>query len=125
MPLPPRLDKEINELRETWTLEVSEEPDTINIIFKHFPIAYGYSLSACDLLVRVPRSYPDAGPDMFWTVPELTLQGGSIPQAAGEIVNYLGRPWRRFSWHGPPWNSTHQNMHSFVEFIRRRLREKK
>lgn len=122
MPLPPKLDKEVIELGKHYQIEVIEDTDTINLIIKDFPIGNGYSLPVSDLLVRTPRSYPDAGPDMFWTLPGLTLQNGAIPEAAQVIETYLGRAWRRFSWHGPPWRSSIHNMHSFIEFIRRRLK---
>jgi hypothetical protein len=128
MTLPPRLQREIDELGgESYNIEVSEDPDFINLIFKAFPLGVGYSATQSDLLLRVPRSYPDAGPDMFWVDPQITLDSGQIPQSAENIETYLGKSWRRFSWHRPgnAWNPTIDNIHGHIEFIRRRLSEKK
>ena|ERR1700722_3352326 len=126
MPLPPKLEHELDELRGQHKIEVTEEPDLINIVFLNLHVGEGYRPTNCDLLLRIPRSYPDAGPDMFWTAPEVLLANSRVPQAADVIETYLGRRWRRFSWHRPPtspWNPTVDNLHSHLEFIRKRLRE--
>jgi hypothetical protein len=128
MTLPPRLQCEIGELMETpCNIEVSEDPDFINLVFRAFALGEGYSAPESDLLLKVPRSYPEAGPDMFWLDTEITLANGQIPQSAENIEAHLGKNWRRFSWHrqGSPWNPTIDNIHGYIEFIRRRLREKK
>jgi hypothetical protein len=128
MTLPPRLQNEVDELISTpCNIEVIEDPEYINLVFKTFPLGIGYSITESDLLLRVPRSYPDAGPDMFWVDSKVTLASGQIPQSAEAIERHLNKEWRRFSWHreGSPWNPTIDNMHSHLEFIRRRLRELK
>jgi hypothetical protein len=125
MTLPPKLEGELEELRSDYVFEVIEDPDFINLIFKDFALGEGYSLTHSELLLRMPRSYPDAGPDMFWTAVEVLLAGGTVPQAADSIEPYAGKNWRRFSWHRPPWNPNVDNLHGHIEFIRRRLREKK
>lgn len=129
MTLPPKLERELDELvNSEGNIEVIEDPDFINLVFKAFRLGPGYNVTESDLLVRVPRSYPDAGPDMFWVDPDLKLVSGQVPQSAEGIEAYLGKQWRRFSWHrlgGSPWNPLIDNMHSYIEFIRRRLREMK
>lgn len=127
MTLPPKLKRELGELRKSSNFEVIEDPEFINLVFSAFPLGDGYSASQCDLLLKVPRSYPDAGPDMFWVNPEVTLASGLLPQAAEHTETHLNRSWRRFSWHrqGSQWNPTVDNLHGHMEFINRRLREKK
>jgi hypothetical protein len=125
MTLLPKLEKEIAELRETFTIEIIEDPNFVNLIFKEFPLGEGFNMTTSDLLLRVPRSYPDTGPDMFWTEPTLIFANGQIPQAAESIENHISRSWRRFSWHRQPWNPTIDNLHGHIEFIKRRLRDKK
>jgi hypothetical protein len=128
MPLPPRLEQELNELRLQHRIEVIEEAELINLIFLGFAIGDGYTVAHSDLLLRVPRSYADAGPDMFWTIPEVLLANGQVPQAADSKELHVGREWRRFSWHRPqssPWNPNVDNLQSNLEFIRKRLGEKK
>jgi hypothetical protein len=128
MALPPRLEKELAELREHYNITVHEEPEIINVIFAEFSVGGGYTLTHSDLLLRIPRSYADAGPDMFWTATDLRLCNGEVPHTADAIEQYVGRAWRRFSWHRPsscPWNPNTDNLHGQLEFIRRRLRERK
>ena len=127
MTLPPKLQRELDELNAQFQIEVYEDPDFINLVFKDFKLGDGYSVAASDLLMRVPRSYPDAGPDMFWVSPEVKLASGALPQAGESIERYLDKDWRRFSWHRPgnQWNPTVDNMHGQLEFINRRLREQK
>jgi E2/UBC family protein E len=124
--LPPRLDKELEELRSEYQVDVSEEGDWINLIFRNFPLGEGFNVVSSDLLVRIQRTYPDAGPDMFWLDTKVTLSSGQAPQNAEAIEGpYTGRTWRRFSWHRQIWNPSVENLQSYLEFIRRRLREKK
>jgi hypothetical protein len=128
MTLPPKLQRELDELLgASHNIEVSEDPDFINLVFKAFQLGVGYNATESDLLLKIPRSYPDAGPDMFWVDPKITLASGQVPQSAEGIETHLGKQWRRFSWHrqGSPWNPMIDNMQSYIEFIRRRLREMK
>jgi E2/UBC family protein E len=125
MALRPRLDKELGELRQEAEVVITEEADAISIIIRNFSVGEGFNQPTTNLLLRVPRTYPDAGPDMFWTTPELLLANGNVPQAAESMENYLGKLWRRFSWHKASWNPRIDNLHGYLEFIRRRLRDKK
>jgi hypothetical protein len=123
--LPPRLQKEIDELRDTYAITIVEQGDCINLIFAKFPLGEGYSCANSDLLVRIPRIYPDAGPDMFWLERNVLLANGQEAQNSQSIESYATREWRRFSWHRSAWNPTVDNLHGYLEFIRRRLKEKK
>lgn len=125
MALPPKLEKELNELRHLYQISISEEGDCINVILSAFSLGEGFNVTSSDLLLRVPRSYPDAGPDMFWVDIGVTLQSGQPPQAAEAIEQHVNRRWRRFSWHHQKWNPSIDNLHGYLEFVRRRLREKR
>ena len=76
MPVPPKLEREIEELRERYSIEVIEDSEFLNLVIKDFPLGDCFNMPTSDLLLRIPKTYPDAGPDMFWTVPELTLANG-------------------------------------------------
>jgi hypothetical protein len=123
--LPPRLTKELNELQQSYSIEVVEDSDSVNFVFKDFSLGEGYNMPSSDLLLRIPRTYPDAGPDMFWTNEQLVLADGRVPQAAEAFETHLNKRWRRFSWHRAAWNPVVDNLHSHVEFIRKRLRAQK
>lgn len=123
--LPPKLAKEVEELQHDYAIEVVEDSDNVNLIFQSFPLEEGYNMPSAEMLLRIPRTYPDTGPDMFWTNEQLLLADGRIPQAAEAFETHLSKRWRRFSWHRPPWNPVIDNLRSHVEFIRKRLRAKK
>jgi hypothetical protein len=126
MALLPRVIAEIDELKARYDLEVIEEPSYICVILRDFEVGDGYNFAASDLLLRIPRSYPDANPDMFWVRPDLTLAGGAVPQSAECVEQHVGRSWRRFSWHWPqPWNPNLGDLTTYITFVRRRLNEKR
>jgi hypothetical protein len=52
-----------------------------------------------DVLYITDQQYPFSAMDMFWTEVDVVRPDGSIPQGAEAIEQYLGRSWRRFSWH--------------------------
>ena len=125
MALPPRLEGEIRELRADYQIDVLEEGDWISIVIHSFPLGDGYTVPFADLLIRAQRTYPDSGPDMFWLDVSVLLAGGQVPQAADSQEVHVSRNWRRFSWHRARWEPSVDNLHGYLEFIRRRLREKK
>ncbi len=133
--LVPQLSSEIDELRQQYATEVVEEDSTINVVIRGFPTSELYNKPTTNLLLRVPRSYPDAGLDMFWTDPDLALRDGGTPTNAQQLETYpaldsipdfTGKQWRRFSWHPQPngprrWNPNVDNLDSYLEFVRKRF----
>jgi len=119
--LPPRLAKELEELSKLHRIEVVEDPDFVNLIIADFPTGLLFSPATTALLLRVPRSYPDAGPDMFWTSVDLILKDGVVPTNGDQIETYVGRKWRRFSWHRGRWNGNTDNVASHLTFVARRF----
>ncbi len=118
MAIPTKLAKELEQLE--LKPEVTEAEGVINLVFRDYPIPQGYNRANTDLLVRIPLSYPDSGPDMFWTSPELTLANGAAPQCGDQMQEFLGRRWRRFSWH-TMWKPNISNLYGYIHFITRRL----
>jgi hypothetical protein len=106
-------------------VDVVEDGAWINLVISTFPLGEGYTKASSALLIRVQRTYPDAGPDMFWLDVGVMLASGGVPQAAQAIETHSGKQWRRFSWHRTTWNPSVDNLHGYLEFIRKRLREKK
>ena len=63
---------------------------------------------------------------MFWTEESLTLKNGQTPQSAEVIENHLGKRWRRFSYHpynNRPWNPAQDNIATYLEYVKQRLRK--
>lgn len=58
----------------------------------------GYQPNRVQLLLKLPPTYPDAAPDMFWVRPAVRAPNGSLPRATSN-EHLLGAEWQRFSWH--------------------------
>ncbi len=124
MALSPKLENELSELRGDYQIETSEDGSCVNLVFKDFPLGSGFNRLSADLLLRVPLAYPDGRLDMFWTEPGILLSDGRQPQNANSEEIYANRRWQRFSWHHNRWNSLTDNIDSYLEFVRFRLKQK-
>lgn len=105
-------------------LEVKEADGLIYLIVKDYPLPVGYNKKHTRLLLKIPLSYPNGNPDMFWVDPDLRLSSGAS-QANATIENVLGESWLRFSWHPQKWNPVLDNLNTFMEFVNRRLMQPK
>lgn len=124
--VPAELLAEIEELRQDgWVITVSEMPDGfVHVVLDQFDLPSGFSLKQSRLLVKVPQSYPNGKPDMFWLEEPVRLETGAIPQSATEVEQNHGLAWRRFSWHPSKWVPGVDNFRSYMEFVRTRLNHK-
>lgn len=121
------LKEELNSLRERgFQCEATEEGSRIFIFFKDFLLPENvYNVDKTDLLIYTSNLYPNCGFDMFWVDEKLTLKDGAIPRNGDSIEPYLGKKWRRFSYHpynAKSWNPSEDNLGSYVEYIQQRLR---
>lgn len=124
--IPRELEEEVNRLRSLgYSIEPREEGQRIYLVFSGFALGSAYSPTSSDLLVFTTVQYPSAGFDMFWVDESVKLADGRIPQAGDSIEAYLGRRWRRFSWHLPPnrpWNPSRDSLSSWIATVEERLR---
>ncbi len=112
----------VNCLREVgYSIDVQVADGVVNLIFHNYRVPIGFSKPAPELLIKLPISYPNGKPDMFWTDVDLTLAGGQIPRSADQIEAALGKQWRRFSWHLVTWNPGTDDLLTYLEFINNRL----
>lgn len=110
--------KEVAGLRDAGhKVDIVEEDQIINIILDDYPLPATYNKKATKLLLRIPVSYPNGNPDMFWTDPDLLCANGQIPTKAEELQTYVGQQWRRFSWHPQGWNPGIGNLRMYLEFV--------
>ena len=125
--IPDELNKDIELLKEQgYVNEIVEESGRIYIVFKNYPLPDEvYNLLKTDLLIYTTPQYPNAGFDMFWVDETLTLKNKTLPQNGDSIEVYLGRRWRRFSYHpynAKPWNPSEDNIVSYMSYVEQRLR---
>lgn len=107
--------------------ELVEDGGRIFIIFKDYQLPPNlYNLEKTDLLIFTTPHYPNAGFDMFWADEKLRLSNGSVPKSGESVENYLGRNWRRFSYHpygAKPWNPSDDNVVTFMGHVDQRLKK--
>lgn len=116
--IPDHITKEVDALvTDGFAIDITEESDWINTIFHDYPVPPTYGKSQTELLIRIPISYPNGRPDMFWTDVDLATKDGHTPKSADHIENYLGRQWRRFSWHPQNWNPGVDDLSTYLEFV--------
>ena len=59
-----------------------------------------------DVLILLPKGYPDTPPDMFYTWPWLKLFGTeSLPHCADRAFTFADRNWQRWSRHSQEWRA--------------------
>ena len=120
--IPEFVTQEVEALRHAgYVVEVIEADGWLNVVFPNHGLPPGYNKRATQLLVRLPLSYCNGKPDMFWADEDLRLQNGGIPRSADCLEPALGKHWRRFSWHLQNWNPATDNLFTYLEFVNRRL----
>lgn len=100
--------------------EVTLEGNRIFIVIKKAPLPpMVFRIKSSDILFMTDSQYPFSALDMFWTEVDVIRKDGGAPQGAELIENYIGRAWRRFSWHrNGLWNPASNGIldhYSFVE----------
>lgn len=79
---------------------VIEEGSRAYVLLEKMPLPVGaFSVKSTDVLFIADLQYPLSSMDMFWVEVDVVKPDGSIPQGGDSIELYLGRSWRRFSWH--------------------------
>ena len=105
------------------TIESHIQPDRwVWLVLHSFPVPAPFEPGTVKLLVKLPPTFPDAAPDMFWVEPHLRLASGGIP-AGTSTEALLGRPWQRFSWHlqAGAWQPGRSRLRDFVRCVRARF----
>ena len=116
--VPDILLQEVAGLKEAgYSITIIEEAQMVNIILEDYPLPGLYNKKTTRLLLRVPLSYPNGNPDMFWTDVDLTCADRKVPTKADTIENHAGQQWRRFSWHPQGWNPGTGNLLMYLEFV--------
>lgn len=125
--IPQDLTDDLKELKELgYVFEVLEDTNKVYVRFENFAIPSDkFSMSATQLLIFTTPLYPKANFDMFWTDENLILKNGNVPKNGEVIETHLGKRWRRFSYHpysNKLWNPALDDVGSFIEHVRGRLR---
>lgn len=92
------------------------------LVVDAFALPEGYDEQEAKLLVKLPPTFPDAAPDMFWLSPAVRTSQGALPRAT-TTENLLGAPWQRFSWHlaKGAWKPGTSTLRDFIRCVHARL----
>lgn len=92
------------------------------VVIRDFALPSAYTPSKVRLLLKLPPTFPDAAPDMFWTAPSVRLKRGASPQGTS-METLLGEPWMRFSWHLLPgaWRPGLSTLRDFMRCVKARF----
>ncbi len=95
----------------------------IFVILQKVPLpAATYRADTADVLFITDHQYPLSAMDMFWTEVDVVRSDGSVPAGAESIETYVGRQWRRFSWHrNGVWNPAGNCLLDHFEFMQARF----
>jgi hypothetical protein len=87
--------------------EEVQDGSKMGIVLKARPLPDGrFDASSADILIILPKGYPDVAPDMFHLVPWVKLAtGGKYPNKADRSVTFAGKDWQRWSRHNKEWRS--------------------
>jgi hypothetical protein len=106
--------------------EALPQPDGWTFLLVHeYALPDVFSPNLVRLLVKLPPSFPDAAPDMFWVAPQVRTAAGPAPQGTS-LESLLGEQWQRFSWHLLPgaWRPGTSTLRDFMRCIRARLEKR-
>lgn len=106
-----------------YLVDINETDGVIYLIISDYSLPPIYNRPKTTLLLRLPISYPNGNPDMFWTDPDLTCLNGQIPTKGDQVEPYLGKQWRRFSWHPQGWNPGVGDLVMYLEFVTQGLQK--
>lgn len=98
----PTFDRHAAELAEAVGLEVEvhQEGNRLFTVLKGCRLPDGAAkVASTDVLFIEDTQYPFSAMDMFWTNPDVVRPDGSTFEQSDSIEQYLGRHWRRFSYH--------------------------
>jgi hypothetical protein len=121
--LPAAVAEQIDEVLGTYKGEVrGEAAQELEVILRDVSLPTGYSVTKASILIKLPPSFPDARPDMFWVSPPIALANGTQPQATS-IETIGNESWQRYSWHLQPhaWHPGTSRLRDFVRAVLARL----
>ena len=91
------------------------------LIIKDWKLPEGkYNQSVVELLILIPRGYPDVHPDMWYFFPDiLLLPHNRYAKATQAHYSFDGKPWQRWSRHlaAGEWRSSVDGIHTFLQKV--------
>jgi hypothetical protein len=103
-------------------VELVEAPPQIFVLIHEMPLPSVYTHERCTALLQTDALYPRSAMDMFWLNSEVGRADGRAPAGTESLETYLGRSWRRYSWHrNGVWSTAGNPLLDHYEFMQARL----
>jgi hypothetical protein len=121
---PALLQEDAGELAELAgvRVELVEALPQIFVVLHDVPLPPVYMRTSCTALLMTDALYPRSAMDMFWLEEGVGRTDGTAPAGTDSLEHYLGRPWRRYSWHrNGVWRTTGNPLLDHYEFMQARL----
>jgi hypothetical protein len=108
-----------DEQRYREAVELPQPDGWTFVIYRDFRIPSEFQPDRVDMLVKLPPTFPDAAPDMFWVSPHVTVGSGGTSPRGTSSETVLGASWQRFSWHlaSGTWRSGVSTLRDFLRCI--------
>jgi hypothetical protein len=90
-----------------------------------FELPDAYTPRVVRLLIKLPPTFPDAAPDMFFVTPVVRVTTGGAPRGTSD-TQLLDQPWQQFSWHLAPgsWRPGISTFLGYVACVRARFAQR-
>lgn len=93
-----------------------------HVVVHDFRFPDKYRPTAADMLVCLPPGYPEVGPDMFWTRPDVVVAAtGALPDRADVHAVFGDLQWQRWSRHFGAWRPDIDNTETYFAAINKEL----
>lgn len=108
-----------------YEFDVVVEGGNTGIALKSVKLPAGkFNCETVDVLILLPKGYPDCPPDMFYVSPSLTLAvTGQVPKACTVEHRFGGRVWQRWSRHNNAWRPGVDGLRTMVARVQTALAE--
>lgn len=103
--------------------ELERQPDGWTFaINRAYELPDAYAPRVVQLLIKLPPTFPDAAPDMFYVTPVVRTLSGEVPVGA-TVTTILGGEWQQFSWHLAPgaWKPGISDFREYMRCVRSRF----
>jgi len=106
-----------------YTFEEKVESNQNYLIIRNWSLPKDqYNVEQSDLLILIPRGYPDVKPDMWYFYPAILLKPENrYANATNYMQTILGEKWQRWSRHSNDWRSGIDGMRTYLQRVQTAL----
>jgi hypothetical protein len=103
-------------------VEIVAAPPQVFLLIHDTPLPAVYTQATSTALLQTDALYPRSAMDMFWLAEDVGRADGRMPGGTESLETYLGRQWRRYSWHrNGVWRTAGNPLLDHYEFMQARL----